>query len=132
MRKLMVGVSTTAALLLGVTATPAQAAENPLTTTGARGFVNSYNKRVEACDTRADGRRAMARAVNVTQGILVGWAEDKNGANGCTPQSGTGQGAAVDPFWHTPRRGDVIRLEVWIQDGAGGAQENLRRTEFTY
>ncbi|MGW4111508.1 hypothetical protein ACWEFJ_11565 [Actinosynnema sp. NPDC004786] len=133
MRKLLLGaVPASAALLLGLVAAPAHAAENPLYTTGARAFVNTYYGRVEVCDTRADGRRAVALAVNVTQGRILGYPEDKNGANGCTPQSGTGQGAALDRFWHTPNRNDEIRLEVWIQDGEGGAQENFTWTTLYY
>ncbi|OKI24917.1 hypothetical protein A6A25_33485 [Saccharothrix sp. CB00851] len=121
-----------AALLLAMVTTPAQAAENPLSTTGARGLVNFYSGEVEVCDTRGDGRRAVALAVNVTQGRILGYPVDKNGANGCTPQKNTGYGADFDPFWHTPNRGDEIHLEVWIQDGANGAQEDLASTTLYY
>ncbi|MBL1104538.1 hypothetical protein JK361_07995 [Streptomyces sp. 5-8] len=130
-RRLFGLVPATTALVLGAVVaatTPAHAAENPLYTTGAKAFVHSYYQRVEVCDTKADGRRAMALATNLTTGAIVGWAEDKDGANGCT----AGGGLGIDPFWSTPRRGDRISLEVWIQDGANGRQENFRSTEFSY
>lgn len=126
-RHLLGVVPATAALFFGAAVTPAHAAENPLSTTGARALVSSYYERIEVCDTRADGRRAVALATNLTTGDIVGWAEDTNGANGCT-----GSGLGIEYFWSTPRRGDRISLEVWIQDGANGWQENFRSTEFAY
>ncbi|MDO0910734.1 hypothetical protein QQM39_07685 [Streptomyces sp. DT2A-34] len=113
----------TAALFVGVAAAPAQAAENPLSTTGAQGMVSFYSMYVRACDTLKDGRRAVAQAVNQTTGEYLGGAEDTGGADGA---------CAFDYFTEKPSRGDVIYLAVWRQDGAGGWQEDFRYTTWTY
>ncbi|MFG2332831.1 hypothetical protein ACGFMM_24820 [Streptomyces sp. NPDC048604] len=124
------------ALVVGVAGGSASAAAGePITahaaspgepsTTGAKALFNWYNDVLTVCDTRRDGRRAVARAYNKTTRNFVAYVEDKDGANGCT-----GSWMGWKAFDTPVRRGDRISLELWIQDGRNGGRENYRQTEF--
>ncbi|MGW8700685.1 hypothetical protein ACWGOK_27810 [Streptomyces eurythermus] len=89
-------------------------------TTGAEGFYWYDDGYTEACDTLADGRRAVIRVRDVTTGGTLGQVADTDGANGLCGHK----------YLPVPPSGHRVAVDIWRSDGAAGAYENYHSESF--